>query len=95
MTVLKSTDYCDLLSQARLEEGETVYAIERVYVKKNKQEEIRFCYYKPYQGSPERLVARPLDIREDQLLQLLETAINDDIFSDDFKGKLKSLSQKL
>ncbi|EEL84493.1 hypothetical protein bcere0029_57840 [Bacillus cereus AH1272] len=64
--------------------------IERIYVKEKKRDEIRFAYYKPTKNS-ERLVLRPLDITETELLQVLIDAVANDVFSEDFKSKLKGI----
>lgn len=89
--VIKRTDYCDLLKQGKLEIGDTVSTIERIYVNGTKQEEIRFAYYKFNKEGNERLILRPLDINENELLVLFANAISKGVFSQDFTQKLKAL----
>ena len=57
--------------------------IERLFVKELNQEEIRFSWWK--NG---RMMNRPLDLPEDELLVLLELACNENVFTDEFKLKL-------
>ncbi|OAB26501.1 hypothetical protein PMSD_25280 [Paenibacillus macquariensis subsp. defensor] len=89
--VLKSTEYCDLLNQGRLVDGETVSTIERINVKASSEDEIRFAYYKKNKNNNERLILRPLDICENELLMLFADAVSKNVFSADFKRKLKAI----
>ncbi|WP_210402636.1 hypothetical protein [Viridibacillus sp. FSL H7-0596] len=89
--VLKSTEYCDLLRQGRLVDGETISTIERINVKAKGEEEIRFSYYKFNKNGNERLILRPLDISENELLMLFADAVNEKVFSPDFQRKLKAI----
>ena len=57
--------------------------IERLYIKEEEQEEIRFSWWKDG-----RLMMRPLDVTEATLLELLEQAFSEDIFTDGFKLQL-------
>ncbi|ATY83829.1 hypothetical protein CVV65_01625 [Kyrpidia spormannii] len=89
--VIKRTDYCDLLKQAKLKVGDTVSAIERIYVHQTQQDEIRFAYYKMNKNDNERLILRPLDINEDELLVLMVDAAKKGVFTADFTRRLKAL----
>ena len=62
--------------------------IERIYVKEHDQDEIRFAWW------PDgRMANRPLDLPETELLMLLETAIANRVFSDEFlQGLLRLLA---
>lgn len=60
-------------------------------MKAKQRDEIRFAYYKPTKNNNERLVLRPLDITETELLQVFVDAIANDVFSEDFKSKLKGI----
>ncbi|EEL90495.1 hypothetical protein [Bacillus paranthracis] len=88
--ILKSTEYCDVLARGKVTSSDHTDVIERIYVKEKKRDEIRFAYYKPTKNS-ERLVLRPLDITETELLQVLIDAVANDVFSEDFKSKLKGI----
>lgn len=74
--VIKSTTYCDLLKQGKVENGNSVYAIEEIFVKELKRKEIRFTYYKKDIDGKENFVARPLDLEEEHLFELIKEGIN-------------------
>ncbi|OXB92612.1 ribbon-helix-helix domain-containing protein [Parageobacillus galactosidasius] len=89
--VLKSTAYCDLLKQGRLELGEFICTIERIHVKASGEDEIRFAYYKRNKNDKERLILRPLDINENELLMLFADAVSKNVFTAEFLRKLKAI----
>ncbi|PET44364.1 hypothetical protein CN514_21885 [Bacillus sp. AFS001701] len=89
--ILKSTEYCDLLSRGRLVDGDTVSTIERIFVNETGEDEIRFAYYKFNKNGNERLILRPLDINENELLMLFADAVSENVFSPDFQRKLKAI----
>lgn len=60
--------------------------IERLFVKPRAQEEIRFSWWKA-----KRMLPRPLDATEEQLLTLLKNAIKAGIFSENFRRQLKPI----
>ncbi|MDN4523189.1 hypothetical protein [Fictibacillus fluitans] len=88
--VLKSTDYCDILKEARIHSEDIMPAIELIKVKELDREEIRFVYYKENKDGKINLVPRPLDLEPNVLLKLLELAFEREIFDDQFKGALKN-----
>lgn len=85
---LRDTKYARELATARLPSprGKASAAIERIFVKRAKQIEIRFS---SWQGS--RLMPRALDLPEEQLLPLLKAACQVGVFSDGFIQGLRSL----
>lgn len=89
--VLKSTEYCDLLKQGRLELGDFICTMERINVKASGEDEIRFAYYKKNKNDNERLILRPLDINENELLMLFADAVSKNVFTADFQRKLKAI----
>lgn len=92
---IKDTKYCQILAQSRVTDGVYTYSIEKVYVKKKKRDEIRFCLYKDTLNQIEKYVPRSLDVTELELLELFKEAINQDVFSTEMLGTLKGiLSQK-
>ncbi len=46
INIVKSTKYCNILKQAKIQDGENVYAIEEIYIKELKRIEVRFAWYK-------------------------------------------------
>lgn len=88
--LLKSTKYCDLLAQGTTQEGEDISAVEKIFIKDLKREEIRFAWYKEKGGS-RYFQLRPLDLTEDELLKLLEAGVNKGVFSKRFREKLKEI----
>src|SRR5262245_52838278 len=60
--------------------------LEHLYNKVRKQDEIRFSSWK---GG--RMMMRPLDLTEDELIDLLRDAIKQSVFSETFLSKLRRL----
>ena len=90
--VIKETKYCYLMKQSRLDvDGdEYSYMIEKIKVKEhNNREEIRFSIYKDIIGFGEKLIVRPMDLQESLLLQLIQKAVIEGIFSNEFVESLK------
>ena len=71
-----------LIQFTAIEEGR----IERIFVKPLGQEEIRFSAWK--NG---KMLVRPLDLMERDLLRLLADALSKDVFSQEFRADLRSL----
>ena len=92
--VLKETRYCKVLKQAKIRENNVAYGIEKIFVKKLNQEEIRFVYFKDTVRREEQLIARPLDLPEDDLINLIELSIKQNVFSKEFLRKLKVILTK-
>lgn len=93
--VIKSTKYCDLLLQARLNDSEYTYCIERIYVKAKKTEEIRFSLYKDTVKSDNRYIPRSLDVTELELIELIKESISRKVFSEGFIEMLKQEISKI
>ena len=93
--VIKSTKYCDLLLQARLNDSEYTYCIERIYVKAKKTEEIRFSLYKDTVKSDNRYIPRSLDVTELELIELIKESIREKVFSEEFIEMLKQEISKI
>jgi hypothetical protein len=86
---LRDTDYAREIATARLPSGTTgksSVAIERIYVKQAGQEEIRFSWWEN-----SRMMARPLDLPESELLPLISEAIDKNVFSKEFLTQLQVL----
>ncbi|GIN89858.1 hypothetical protein J22TS1_09090 [Siminovitchia terrae] len=86
--VIKSTDYCDLLKQAKVYNGDSVYAIEKIFVKEKKTKEVRFVYYKKDNGGKENFIPRPLDLEEEHLVALLKEGINSGVIKKELLEKV-------
>ena len=85
--MLRDTDYAEELNepgviQWGIEEGR----IERLRIKESDQIEIRFSWWK--EG---RLIPRPLDLSERDLLNLMQDAIAKGVFSPEFLTGLRGL----
>jgi hypothetical protein len=79
---MRDTPYARELARAELNDC----LIERLWVKKLGQIEIRFSWW-----PSGRLATRPLDLPEHQLLELLRGAIREGVFTDMFVGNLLSI----
>ena len=92
--VVKTTNYCTILQQSIIDKGSYGYGIERIIVNDGDgQEEIRLMYEKTTVRG-RHLVARPLDLPEEDLLELISKAIQEKIFTKDFVNKLKDILSK-
>jgi hypothetical protein len=84
----RDAQYGDATEIASAEHGEK--RIERLYVKADGHEAIRFSWWKDGQFTP-----RPMGIAEHELLVLFEKAIDNGVFSGDFlEGLLKLLAAR-
>lgn len=87
---LRETSYAGLLAEGRLSLGDNVeFRIERLYVKDERSVEVRFSWWKN-----NKLMMRPLDATEKQLLDLFSEGITAGVFSPGFRGRLRQLLQK-
>ena len=89
--ILKSTKYCNLLRQGRVDGGDVVSALERIEIKSTGNIEIRFSFYKKNKNGKDCLVPRPLDLSEEELLLLFEDALQKRVLSPSFLQKLKEI----
>lgn len=90
--VIKTTQYCTVLKQSILDKGSYAYGIERIIVNDGDgQEEIRWVFFKDTMKAKQQLIARPLDLPEQDLIELLSNAISDKVFSEKFLNKLSKI----
>ena len=90
--VIKTTDYCTVLQQSIIDKGTYAYGIERIIVNDGDgQEEIRWVFFKDTIRGKKQLIARPLDLPEEDLLELISNAIDDKVFSIKFINELKNI----
>lgn len=85
------TKYCIVLRQAKIRDGNRAYGIEKIFVKSLNQEEIRFVYFKDTFRKEQQLIARPLDLTEDDLIKLIKESIKKNIFSKEFVSNLRGI----
>lgn len=86
---IKETKYCSILAQAKVFDGKYTYCIEKVFVKKQQQEEIRFCLYKDTINQVERYIPRSLDVTEEEFLELFKEAMTQGVFSKELLTNLR------
>lgn len=86
---IKSTKYCNILNQARVDDEEYTYRIERIFVKSKRREEIRFAVYKDTVRGDDIYFPRSLDVTELELMELIKKSIKEKVFSDEFIEMLK------
>ena len=93
--VVKTTDYCTILQQSMIDTGTYAYGIERIIVNDGSgEEEIRWVFFKDTMRAKKQLIARPLDLPEDDLLELIQKAIKEKLFSREFVDGLKDTLNK-
>lgn len=81
---MRDTRYATERATASLQlDGGDECRIERLYVKETNEEEIRFSWWK--NG---KMMMRPLDLSEKDLLQLLKEAIKKDVFTSEFQSEV-------
>ena len=84
---LRDTKYARELKRATIEvTPNDEVRLERLYIKAMKREEIRFSWW-PNGG----MAQKPLDVSEDELLELFKEAIKEEVFSEEFLKQLKQL----
>lgn len=81
VNIVKSTEYCDILKQVKIQDGENVYAIEEIYVKALKRIEVRFAWYKINENGVLRFIKSALDLEKESLFELLKMSIEEGIFA--------------
>lgn len=81
---MRNTPYAEERARASLSLEQSECRIERLFVKKERKEEIRFSWWK--EG---RMLPRPLDLPEKDLLSLLALGMKNDVFSDEFLAGLR------
>ncbi|WP_423800762.1 hypothetical protein [Neobacillus sp. SAB-20_R2A] len=89
------------LKKVSVGENEKINSIERIAFKGQNNEKIRFGHYttkkglyrdnEHIQGGEEKLIHRPFEITEKELLILLKSAFNGEVFSNEFQEQLKLL----
>lgn len=87
--IIKSTKYCNIISQAKVDDNEYTYCIERIFIKSKRREEIRFSLYKDTVRSSNRYIPRSLDVTELELIGLIKKSIKEKVFSEEFIQMLK------
>ena len=90
---LKETKYCLLLKQGKVTVDDSIFSVERIYVKVMEREEIRFGLYRENHNQVERLIPRPVDVTEEELLQLISEGKSKGVFSKKFIEDLKEIIQ--
>jgi hypothetical protein len=83
---VRDTTYATELASASVQWGESEGRIERLMIKEAHQEEIRFSWW-----NEGRMIPRPLDLGEDDLLILFERAIAANVFTVDFRSRLRAI----
>jgi hypothetical protein len=71
------------------QEGADISSVEKIFVKSLKREKIRFAWYKERDGI-KHFQPRPLDLTEDELLELLKVGMREGVLSEDIKANLKT-----
>jgi hypothetical protein len=84
---MRDTEYATELATATIAfDANNEGKIERILVKEYGQDEIRFSWWKDG-----RMMMRPLDLPEDDLLTLMRSGIQAEVFTPEFRKKLKEL----
>lgn len=83
---MRDTDYATELVTATFAWGDSEARIERLLIKESQQEEIRFSWWKDG-----RLVMRPLDLTEDDLISLFRDAVERGVFTQPFRKALRQI----
>ncbi|HAT4349053.1 TPA: hypothetical protein NJT26_002111 [Clostridium perfringens] len=87
--IIKSTKYCNIISQVKVDDEEYTYCIEIIFVKAKRREETRVSLYKDTIRSSNGYISRSLNVTELELMELIKKAIKDKVFSKEFIERLK------
>lgn len=96
-TPIKATNYCLLLQKVTIKDQncDYEYNLEKIHVLALKRDEVRLTIYKNMKGRggkiQNRLIPRPCDVTEAELIQLLDKAIKAHLFSDEFLKYLRNI----
>lgn len=82
---MRDTDYATELAHAALVDGDGEVRIERLRIKASGAEEVRFSWWR--QG---RLIPRPLDLPESQLVTLVARAVATGVLSPAFLARVQA-----
>ena len=84
---MRDTSYATEIARASIGfDAANEGTIERIHVKEQGQDEIRFSWWKDGRMTP-----RPLALSENDLLTLLQDAIEFDIFTPEFRTRLQDM----
>lgn len=86
------TEYCRFYARGSFEVNNVRCSIEQIFIKDLDRREVRFAYYKKNKNDNYQLVPRPLDVTEDEFLEMFRQAIKNGVFSKIF---LKALYEAL
>lgn len=84
----KETKYCKIIRSVTVEDGNERFAIEKIYIKSLQRYEVRICLYRDCRDRVNKLIPRPVDIRQDKLLSLILLGIKAGILDNEFKKEL-------
>ena len=91
MEKLRDTNYATELARATFDfTPDSQGRIERLFFKDIQKEGYRFSWWKN-----NRMIPRPLDCAEEELLILLERAIRERVLSDSFLAKFKKVIENI
>lgn len=82
----RDTSYATELATAVIQDGDSEIRIERLFVKASASEEIRFSWWRAG-----KMIPRPPDLPESQLLPLMKQAIDNGVFTPNFISELKAM----
>ena len=85
----KETRYCKIIRSVEIKDGEELFALEKIYVKALDRYEIRICLYRDCNDRARKLIARPVDITQEKLIDLIALGVTTGILDDEFKKKIK------
>lgn len=95
----KETKYCSLKQSVKMDDKDKdtgyTYAFEKIFVKELKRDEIRLCLYKDMRDRSglisNRMLVRPVDLTEMEFLKILEKAIKEGLFTNEFLKYLQNI----
>ena len=86
----KETRYCKIIRSVEVKDGEELFALEKIYVKALDRYEIRIYLYRDCNDRARKLIARPVDLTQEKLIDLIALGVTTGILDDEFKNKIKS-----
>ncbi|MBW9150538.1 hypothetical protein K2F40_16505 [Clostridium sp. CM028] len=85
------TDYCRYYARGSFSLGDARFSLDQIFIKDLDRREIRFGYYKKNKNGKFQLAPRPIDVTEDEFIEMFEDAIKNGVFSNIFLLAFKTI----
>lgn len=91
IVMVNDTRYCTVHAEGELNLETYRPVIQRIRIKQTNEEEIRFAYYNINEEGKEHFQPRPLDLKEDDMISLIEQGMKKGVFSEEGLIRLQKI----